>query len=332
MSKHQRLMWLRPAPGPWRTTGPVPWTLVVAVAGGLPWLAGEYTLHTFARLVAVGLLAASVAVLAAHAGLPTLGQVAPYAVGAYTTALLAQSGHTTAPLLLVASALTAGLFSAATGVVVTRTRAVVFLMVTLALGQLTAITAGQWKTVTGGTDGLAGIPPATLLPGGPALVDPGHLYWYVLAVAAPVLAAGWWLLRGPAGMLLRGIRDNEPRMHAGGHRVAAYLLAVYAAAGTVAGIAGSLLVSTQRYVSPADVGFHVAAVVLLAVVIAGTGPLAGAAVAAGSVVALQDWAAANLPGHGPLLLGLLFITTAYLPHILPRLHLPLPPGWKGTSP
>jgi branched-chain amino acid transport system permease protein len=310
----------------------VAWALAVAAVVVAPWLAGGYTLHTAARLVAVGLLAASVAVLSTHAGLPTLGQVAPYAVGAYTTALLAKSGDTTAPVLLVASALTAGLFSAATGAVVTRTRGVVFLMVTLAVGQLTAITAGQWKTVTGGTDGLAGIPPATLLPGGPALIDSIHLYWYVLAVAVPVLVAGWWLLRGPAGLLLRGVRDNEPRMHAGGHPVPAYLLAVYVAAGAAAGVGGSLLVTTQRYVSPADVGFHVAAVVLLAVVIAGTGSLAAAVVAAGSVVALRDWAAANLPGHGPLLLGLLFITAAYLPHILPRLHLPVPGVWKGTSP
>ena len=313
---------LRPRLRPWRTPGPVPWAVLVAAAAVMPWLASGYTLHTTARLVAVGLLAASVAVLTTHAGLPTLGQVAPYAVGAYTTALLAGSGHTTAPVQLAASALAAAVFSTLTGAVVTRTRGVVFLMVTLAVGQLTTITAGQWNSLTGGTDGLAGIPATTLLPGGPQLVDPAHLYWYVLAVAGLVLVVGWWLLRGPAGMLIRGVRDNEPRMHASGHPVATYLLVLYAAAGTAAGIAGSLLATTQRYVSPADAGFHVAAVVLLAVVIAGPYPLAGAVAAAAVVVAVRDWAAANLPGHGPLLLGLLFITTAYLPHILPRPHLP----------
>jgi branched-chain amino acid transport system permease protein len=205
----------------------------------------------------------------------------------------------------------------------------VFLMTTLAVGQLAAVTAGQAKTLTGGTDGLTGIP-ATTLPGGLALVDPAHLFWYTLAVAGLILAVGWWLLQGPAGLLIRGVRDNEPRMHANGHRVYILLLLAYVAAGAVAGVAGSLLVTVQRYISPADVGFHTAALVLLAVAITGTHSLAGAMAAAGAVVAVRDWAAATIPGHGPLLLGLLFITTAYLPHLTTRVHPPTRRAPKGT--
>lgn len=316
--------------------------LAVAVA---PWLATPFQLHSLARIVAVGLLAVSVAVLTGHAGLPTLGQVAPYAVGAYTTALLAIAGYPTAGGQLLAAAGAAGAFSAVVGAVVVRTRGVVFLMVSLAVGQLTAVAADQWRGVTGGTDGLAGIPATTAWPGGPPLVDATHLFWYATAVAGASLLAVYAWRRSPLGRLLQGVRDHEARMQASGHRVFAHLLAVHTGAGVLAGVAGSLLVTTQRYVSPADVGFHVAALVLLAVVIGGAHSLTGAAAGAALVVAVRDWAAAALPGHGPLLLGALFIAAVYLlprglagvrppPRLLRRAagpHPPVPPARTGVT-
>lgn len=287
--------------------------LVAAVA--VPWLAAPYTLHTLARVIAVGLLAVSVALLTGHAGLPTLGQTAPYAVGAYTTALLALAGHTAAPLHLAAAAAAAGLFSLLVGAVVVRTRGVVFLMVSLAVGQLTVVAADQWRAVTGGTDGLGGIPASLAWPGGPPLVEPAQLFRYAVAVAGLALLAVWWWRRSPAAALVHGVRDHETRMRASGHRVHAYLLGLHTGAGVLAGLAGSLLVTVQRYVSPADIGFHVSALVLLAVVIGGAHSLAGAVAGAALVVAVRDWAAGALPGHGPLLLGAMFIVAVYL---LPR--------------
>jgi len=290
--------------------GPVAVVLLAA-----PWLFDGYLLYTTARVLGIGLLAVSVAVLTGTAGLPTLGQVAPYAVGAYATGLLARAGLTLGPAQLLLAGLAAAGFSVLVGLAVVRTRGVVFLMVTLAVGELAAEAAEQWQGVTGGTDGLTGIPAAVAWPGGPALVGDRELYWYALAVSAVAVGAVALVLRSPAGALVRGCRDNEARMRASGHRVTGYLLATYTGAGAVAGIGGALLVTTQRYVSPADVGFQLAALVLLAVIIGGAGSIWGALAAAGLVVAVRDWAAAGVPGHGPLLLGLLFMVAVFL---LPR--------------
>src|SRR5207248_879758 len=84
-----------------------------------------------------------------------------------------------------------------------------------------------------------------------------------------------------------------------------YLLAAYTAAGAIAGVGGALLVGVQRYISPADVGFEVAALVLLAVIIGGASSIGGAFVGAALIVATRDWLAGPWPGHAPLLAGTL---------------------------
>jgi branched-chain amino acid transport system permease protein len=291
---------------------------VVALVGlvMLPWLVDGYTLYTTARVMAIGLLAVSVAVLTGTAGLPTLGQVAPYAVGAYTAGLLAKHQLSTlGPVLLAAAALAGAVFALVVGLAVVRTRAVVCLMVTLAVAVLTATAADQWRGLTGGGDGLIGIPTPYAFPAGPRLVDDRHLYWYALAVTAAAVGTTAWLLRSRAGMLLRGVRDNETRMRASGHPVAGYLLIAHTAAGGLAGLGGGLLVNVQRFVSPSDVGFQTGALVLLAVVVGGAHSIWGALAAAALVVTVRDWAAAGVPGHGPLLLGVLFIAAVFA---LPR--------------
>ncbi|MEK8173890.1 hypothetical protein NKH77_48035 [Streptomyces sp. M19] len=63
-----------------------------------------------------------------------LGQTAPFAVGAYATALFADKGWTTGPLLVLLAAVTAALFSLVTGPAVIRARGTTVLMITLAVG------------------------------------------------------------------------------------------------------------------------------------------------------------------------------------------------------
>jgi branched-chain amino acid transport system permease protein len=277
-----------------------------------PWLVDDYTLGTVSRMLSLGLLAVSVAVLTGWGGLPTLGQTAPYAVGAYAAATLARNGFTVGPVQIVVAALTAAAFSAVVGVALVRTRGVVFLMATLAVGELATAAAARWKAVTGGTDGLVSIPAAQPFWGAEKLIDDSAVYAYVLAVTAIVTVMVALFLRSRRGLLLVAARDNEARMRASGHRVTGYLYITYVLAGAIAGIGGALLVTGQRYISPSDIGFEISALVLLAVTIAGTTSLAGAIGAIALVVAVREWAAATVPGQGPLLLGLLFIVSVYV--------------------
>ncbi|MDX5577192.1 ABC transporter permease [Streptomyces sp. ID01-9D] len=307
--------WVGRLPGraAWWQAAPLLVLLVVLIA--LPALLDAYSISLAGSALALGLLAVSVTILTGYAGLPTLGQTAPFAVGAYATANLADAGWTVGPVQIVLSALAAAVFSAVVGPAVIRARGTTVLMITLAVGELTGAVVNQLKSVTGGADGLVGFPATQALWGGEGMLAESELYTYALVVAVVAVALTLLVLRSPAGKLLTGTRGAEARMRASGHPVGRYLLVAHICAGALAGVGGSLMVTVQQYLSPADVGFEIAAFALLAVVIGGTTSVIGALLGAGLIVATRDWVAGSWPGHGPLLLGVLFVATVY---VLPR--------------
>jgi branched-chain amino acid transport system permease protein len=282
----------------------------LALLVSFAWTLNEYANQTLSRILVVGLLAVSVALLTGVAGLPTLGQTAPYLVGAYTTATLVQHDVDLGVVQLLAAAGAGALFALVTAPLVVYARGVVVLMITLALGELTSTIAGRWKSVTHGTDGMLAFGHTVPLPGLAPLDSDQAVYLYILAVVTVLVAAVLLVLRSPAGPMLRATRDDARRMRASGHPVAGYLTLAYVVAGALAGVAGALLVTMQSYVSPGDGGFDVAALILLAVVIGGSTSMPGALVGAALVVLTRDWLAG--PGHAPLLLGCLFIACVYL--------------------
>lgn len=281
----------------------------------LPWLVNAYAISTLSRILAFGLLAMSVNLLTGITGLPSLGQSAYFGVGAYTGAIVATTLSHLGPVQLVLSALAGAAAAAVTGPVAVRARGVPFLMITLAIGEIAHNAAGRMESVTRGTDGFSGIPPVVPLPGLAPLIQDGLVYYYVLAMFLLLYLAVAVLVRSPFGLALRGVRDNEDRLRAVGYNTTAYALAAYCIAGALAGAAGSLWTSTQRFVAPGDMAFQVAALALLAVVIGGLGSMWGSVVGAALVIFTRDYIGGYFAGHGTLLLGILFVVAVYA---LPR--------------
>lgn len=277
--------------------------------------------NTLSRVLALALLAVSLDLLVGVSGMPSLGHAAPFGVGAYTAALVARDVDTFAPVALLAAVLMGGLFALVTGVLMVRTKGTYFLMLTLAIAEIFHVLAQRWEDVTGGTNGLYGIPSITLVPGGEPVTLAGIRYWWILGVFLIGFAIVWWTSRSTLGRSLRGLRDNEERMASLGYSTFRLKLVVYAIAGAVAGAAGSMWVAQNRFVSPEDLAFEVSAMALLAVVVGGRGRLWGAVLGAALVTIIRDDIGASLDGRGPLLLGLVFIAVVYL----------LPHGFAGTS-
>ncbi|MEU4475666.1 branched-chain amino acid ABC transporter permease [Micromonospora sp. NPDC023888] len=286
--------------------------LVLAGLVVAPWAVDDYTTAILARTLALALVGVSVALLTGVAGMPTLGQTAPYAAGAYACAVLGSRISDVGVVQLAVAAAAGAVLAALTVPLVVHARGVIVLMITLAIGELVVTVLGRWRSVTGGTDGLAGIPAVRPFWGLPPLASDQARYLYALVVVATLVGAVLVLLRTRAGLLLRAGRDDETRLRASGHRVPLYVAGAHVAAGAIAGAAGSLLVVAQQYISPADFGFDTSALLLLGVVIGGTASVGGALVGAALVIAVRDWLFGVLPGHAPLVLGVLFVATVYL--------------------
>ncbi|MFI6279811.1 branched-chain amino acid ABC transporter permease [Streptomyces sp. NPDC050988] len=282
----------------------------VALLAAAPVVLSPYPVSAMTRMLAFAVLVLSVDLLTGVTGLPSLGQAAYFGVGAYTAVLVGV--HITSDAMVQALAgLVMGVVAAAvTGWVAVRARGIVFLMLTLAIGESVHQVADTWSAV-GGSNGLAGMPPISLF-GGPPLVVAGFVYWWVLAVAVAVFAAVALVARSPYGRTLRGIRDNEGRMRALGYRPALARYGVFCLAGAVAGTGGALWAQQSRFVSPGDMGFEVAALALLSVVIGGPGSLWGPCLGAALVLFVRDNLSTSIGGHGPLVLGAVFIAVVFL--------------------
>jgi len=287
---------------------------VLLVLAALPLLLTAYPVSVASRILAFALLVVSVDLLTGLTGLPSLGQIAYFGVGAYTAGLVGIHWTSNLVVQLGCGVAVALVVAAVTGALAVRTSGVVFLMVTLAIGELTHRVA-DGMTLVGASNGLAGIPGPTLLPGGEPIVLVGYLYWWVLAVSVLGFTAAVIVSRSPLGRSMRAVRESPTRLAAVGQRGYAVKLVAYAFAGALAGAAGTAWAVQARFVSPGDIAFSVSALALLSVVLGGAGTLWGPVLGAAVVVLVRDWLSGYLDGHGELVLGLLFVVAVFL---LPR--------------
>ena len=295
--------------------------VVVLALVAVPLVFPSHIATALSRVLALALLAVSLDLLTGVSGMPSLGHAAPFGVGAYAAGITAQDVSSFAPVPLLVAVAAGGAFAALTGWLIVRSKGTYLLMLTLAVAELAHTLAGRWDSVTGGSNGLVGIPAITLAPGGDPVRLAGVRYWWILLVFLIGFAVIWWTARSNFGRSLRGLRDNQERMSSLGYSVFRLKFAVYCIAGAVAGAAGAAWVAQARFVSPEDLGFEISAMALLAIVVGGRGSLWGAVLGAALVTLVRDEIGAQLGGRGPLLLGLVFIAAVYL----------LPRGFAGTN-
>ena len=300
-----------PQPGRGRTGLVAAGVLVVLAAA--PLFLAPFATTTLTRILVFALFAVSLDLLVGVTGLPSLGHAAYFGSGAYAAGWVSINVTAEAPVPMLVGAAVGAVAAALTGWITVRTGGVFFLMLTLAIGETVQQLANTWDEVTGGANGLTGIP-AVRIAGAP-LANAGFLHWYVLAMFVLGFVLVWLVARSPFGAALRGIRDNEPRMRALGYPTALYKYGVFVLAGGVAGVAGSLLAAQARFVALPDLGFVTASFALLAVVIGGAGSLWGACLGAALVIVIRDALGPGLGGHGTLVLGVVFVLVVYL---LPR--------------
>lgn len=278
--------------------------LVVLVL--LPRFTGAYGLGLAIEVLIFAIFAMSLDLLLGYTGLTSLGHAAYFGVGGYTVGLLARhlgmDSIGTLPLALLAGASAAAIF----GPLVLRVSGAYFLMLTLALGQLLYGLMWLWRPITGGDDGLAGIP-RPRLPGVEGLLwNDVAFYYLTLACAVASCAIMAWLVRSRFGLALRGIRESERRMASLGYDVRRHRYAIFVVAAGIASLAGALYAYFFGYVSPHHLGWTLSGEALVMVILGGAGTLWGPALGA-LVVNLLRYEVSSYTDRWLTVLGLTFI-------------------------
>ena len=145
-----------------------------------------------------------------------------------------------------------------------------FSLITLALSILGYEIANGWTEVTGGFNGLGGIPSIS----GIARFD--GFYFLVVAVLLAAFLATGRLVDSPLGTAWSAVAENEKRMRFLGFRTDSLKALAFGFSGLLAGTAGVLYAPHQGLVSPQLLGFALSAELVIWVAVGGRKLLAGA--------------------------------------------------------
>lgn len=212
---------------------------------------GGYQGGLFSQYALYGVATAALALTWGFGGILNLGHAVSFGCGAYVSAWLGLNGGPNGTLFgIVCGTLVAGLVALLIGIVGLRGRVnqITFALLTFVVLFGGIEIANQWTDVTGGYNGLAGIPALHI---GTVWLADATTQRVIIALVAALLV--WMVLgvaRSPFGSLLALVRDNPVRAASLGYNVPRLRIGVYTFTGLVTGLAGSLFVTQVNIVSP----------------------------------------------------------------------------------
>ncbi|MBO2451927.1 branched-chain amino acid ABC transporter permease [Actinomadura barringtoniae] len=257
----------------------------LVVALGLPWFVYP---PVAMDMLCWALFAAALDLLLGYTGLLSFGHAAFWGGSAYAAGLMAVHWGVPFPVAVLGGALFAALLAVPIGYLSVRLRGIYFAMVTLAFAQMVYFVANQWRDVTGGENGLQGVPREFF---GVDLSDPFFFYYAGLPFILLGMLAVWRVVRSPFGRVLMSIRDNPARAQALGYPVERYKLLAFVLSAGLSGLAGGLYAISHGFASLHEVYWTTSGQAVMAVVLGGIGTLWGGAIGAGLIVELNDYLA-----------------------------------------
>jgi branched-chain amino acid transport system permease protein len=276
--------------------------------------ANSFVILLATRALAFAILVMSVDLLLGYTGLPSLGQAAYLAVGAYLTAILAtryQFGLGYDFWLVVAGGILLGAALAAIfGLLAIRATGVYFLMITLALGQCVWGLAYRWNSLTNGDNGINLRQRPNF---GIDLANEVTFFYLVFGFFAVSLLLLYTLVRSPFGRSLAGIRERELRMKILGYNTWLHKYIAFIIAGAFGGLSGVLWAHTAGIVSPVNVELAFSVDALLMAVLGGSGTLVGGVIGAFIVFGLREYLSTLVPWWQYVLGAVYVLTILYLP-------------------
>ena len=310
----------------------LPWAALTGSTSVPFWLHDPYLLNAFITTGIFIIAAMSLNLLLGYTGQLSLGHVAFFGIGAYTSALVSLGFNVELifglrvvhePWPPLAGFVIAIAVSALCGYVVGKlsfkVRGAYFVIVSVSFAEVVRLVALNWVELTQGPLALTSIPPMTLgLPGLGYLdfYSKASYYWLVLGVLAVSYVVISRLVHSRTGRAMVALKENEPLAMSVGIDVTRYLVLAAVFSAGIAGAAGSLYAHYLKIIDPDVFAFLSTVTMVIMVVTGGKGTLAGPIVG-GLVFGFVPVAARSLaaPEVQWILYGVVMIVILF---VLPR--------------
>lgn len=259
--------------------------VAIAVAGALALPYVVYPVFLM-KVLCFALFACAFNLLIGFTGLLSFGHAAFFGGAGYATGHALKVWGWPFELGLMAGVVVAALIGLVMGSLAIRRQGIYFTMITLALAQMLFFVCLQ-APLTGGEDGLQGVPRGKLL----GVIDLGNdltLYYVVLAICIGGFALIVRAVHSPFGQVLTAVKENEPRAISLGYDTDRYKLLAFVLSAALSGLAGATKTVVLGFETLTDVHWTMSGLVVLMTLVGGLGTLTGPIVGAVLIIALEN--------------------------------------------
>lgn len=286
-------------------------TLLVLLT--FPYTIGGFYVRLLATALIFSIFALSVDLVWGYGGILTAGHGAFFGLGAYVFGVLVTSVSVSGIDFLglglsVAIPAVVGLLVAG-ALFLQGIEDMNFTMITLVIAIIVQQVASSWRSVTGGYNGLIGIPSIDFGVVSELLFEsPSTMFYYVVVlVVIGVYLLSRRIVTSSFGTSLVAIRENELKAQSLGYNTGVYKSIAFALSCGIAGFAGGLFASHAGFASPSLLGFVFSFEVLIWVLIGGRGTLIGPVVGAVFLTFFQNVVSGVFQFSWTLLMGVALI-------------------------
>lgn len=290
------------------------WVAIIVVVFAMPNIVGGNVYWiTVLALLAINILLVSSLRSVTLINEISLGQVGFVAIGAYGHAVLMMKGHMPFWPSLILSALISAFIALLLAYPFLKVKGMYFSILTLLTAETFRLVAYYWRSVTGGSLGLSGVPG----PGKQAIPFAGlvdfnkatNYYYIAIGVVLIALLILYYLERAYISFQWRAIKDDNALAGSVGINVIGYKMVNFVIAAFMAGLSGALFASFQHNISPdstSRIGVTMSIYLLVYMVVGGkdyfVGPLVGTA-----VLTLLAEETRSLEQYQPMIIGAIAI-------------------------
>ncbi len=246
----------------------------------------QYVYRIAVVSVLYAILAMSLNLIAGVAGQISLGHIAFYGIGAYTSALLCVNFGVSVWVGILAAFVVSMLFGLLIAIPTLKLSGGYLAILTMSFAEIIRLILLNWTSVTRGPMGILNIPKPSLF--GYTIKSSGAFLYLVLAVAIIVYIGLHNLIHSRFGRNLQALRDDEISSESMGINVYRYKVIAFVISTGVAGVAGALFASYMEFIDPSSFISDESTVILSMVVLGGMGNMNGSIIAAALLTILPE--------------------------------------------